>query len=130
MRVFVFLVALFAVSSGAMAQVTPTYEHRYVLSQDRVFTGRVMMAVVNAALAVAQEDPGTPNHEIRVKGALAAVREPDSVARRVTMLAAAVVPVTVTNDLVITANISDAQLQSLISDNWVLISNAMVGTIL
>lgn len=118
------MVCLLSATTTAAAQTAATYSDRARLALDEEFRGRVAVAAMVGAVAVILEEPTTAEHETRLRLAGYALREPEVVARRLTAVLAATVPAS-TSDGVVSASLTDAQLQGIIAQRWTVIAAAL-----
>lgn len=120
--------------ASPLATVTPgTYIDRATLAATTTFIGRVLIASSNTAGTVLEEPTNTPNHGNRYALAQMVLKEPEFLARRVSPMIAAAIPVNSTdhdNDPatppIIDTTWTDAQIQNLIDTRWNLLANAFV----
>lgn len=85
------------------------------LSRDENFIGRVQVAIVKAAIAIQNGDPGVGNHAGRAALAYAVLLNPEHYAR---LMAAGVA-----NNPVVTAGSTDADIELTVNSLW----NAYTG---
>ena len=117
-----------------LATSTPgTYIDRATLAATPSFIGRVLIASSNTAADVLEEMPSTPNHANRYALAQMVLKEPEFLARRVSPMIAAGIPVNSTDHdnnpatpPIIDTPWTDAQIQGLVDSKWNLLANAFV----
>lgn len=111
-------------STLGRAQTSATYADRAVLTTNATFLGRVQIAAVLGAVTVVMEAPETESHAARVRLAGYVLREPEFVARRLTLLLAATVTATV-EDGVVSTPLTDVQISGLLAQRWTVLAEAL-----
>ncbi len=89
---------------------------QYALAQDRAFVQRVTVAMMQAAIAIANESASTANHALRARHAARVLNEPEHFAPGFAL--------GVASNPAITAESSDSDIQFTVNSNW----DAFAGT--
>jgi hypothetical protein len=110
----VLLWGLLASSAGAQ-----TLTERYAFGTDLTFRGRVLVAAMQAALAVTSEETTVPNHAERMALASKFLDDPEILAQRLALMAASVE--------VVNVSVTDAELKTLFADKWTLLALIYTG---
>ncbi len=89
---------------------------QYALAQDRTFVQRVTVAMIQAAIAIANESAAGQNHTLRARHAARVLNEPEHFAPGFAL--------GVASNPAITAESTDSDIQFTVNSNW----DAFAGT--
>ncbi len=93
-----------------------TLETQFALAQDQTFVQRVTVAMMQAAIAIANESAAAPNHALRARHAARVLNEPEHFAPGFAL--------GVVSNAAITAESTDSDIQFTVNSNW----DAFAGT--
>lgn len=89
---------------------------QYELAQDQTFVQRVTVAMIQAAIAIANESAAVPNHALRARHAARVLNEPEHFAPGFAL--------GVVSNPAVTAESTDPDIQFTVNSNW----DAFAGT--
>lgn len=96
-----------------------TLAERADLASNNEFRSRIGMAAMQIAIGVTVEPPETAEHVVRLRLAVWTLTDQEVVRGRLSLMAAAVESVT--------PQITDAEIVTLLTDNWTLVAQIFTG---